>query len=154
MNVERSRRAWEHVRCHLAASQAGAVVRIPRQAGVPHPRNAGARLTSTWPVGQTADYLIEGRPPLAVREFADRYEAFLDTAHAATQVIGTIDRDPLAAMYLGAAILGGAIGTSASNKREGLLLGAGLGLLFAALVDSSLNDGAPERKRSREVDPV
>lgn len=152
MTAERSRRAWEHVRCHLAANQAGAIVVIPRQRGVPHPRNAGARLTSTWPVGQTADYLIEGRPPLAVREFADRYEAFLETAHAATEVLGTVERDPSAAMYLGAAILGGAIGTSVSNKKEGLLLGAGLGLLFAALVDSSIN-GAPSN-RSRKAGPA
>jgi len=149
MSTDSSRRAWERVRTHLVENQDGAIVTIPRRRGVPHPRNAGARLTSTWPVGQTADYLIEGHPPLAVREFTDRYEAFLDTARLATQVLGAVERDPSKAMYVGAAILGGAIGTSMSNKREGMLLGAGLGLLFAALLDSSLNHGASSRRRSR-----
>lgn len=137
MSTESSRRAWERIRTHLAENQEGAIVSIPRGRGVPHPRNAGARLTATWPVGQTADYLIDGRPPLAVREFPDRYEAFLDTAKFATQVLGAIERDPSTAMYVGAAVLGGAIGSSISNKREGVLLGAGLGLLFAALLDDS-----------------
>jgi hypothetical protein len=149
MNTESSRRAWERIRTHLAENQQGAIVSIPRHQGVPHPRNAGARLTATWPVGQTADYLLEGHPPLAVREFPDRYEAFLDTARLAAQVLGTVERDPTKAMYVGAAMLGGAIGSSVSNKREGMLLGAGLGLLFAALLDSSLDHDAPARRRSR-----
>jgi len=148
MTTENSRRAWERVRTHLAENEDGAIVTIPRRRGVPHPRNAGARLTSTWPTGQTADYLIEGNPPLAVREFPDRYEAFLDTARLATQVLGAVEQDPSKAMFVGAALLGGAIGTSMSNKREGMLLGAGLGLLFAALLDSSSSNSPARRRRS------
>lgn len=140
MTTEGSRRAWERVRSHLVENQDGAIVTIPRRRGIPHPRNAGARLTSTWPTGQVADYLIEGSPPLAVREFPDHYEAFLDTAKLASQVLGAVEQDPSKAMYVGAAMLGGAIGSSVSNKREGMLLGAGLGLLFAAVLDSSINE--------------
>ena len=56
-----------------------------------------------------------------------------------------MQRDPKAAMYVGSALLGGAIGSSVSGKREGMLLGAGVGLLFAALLDSSVNEGGHER---------
>ena len=84
-----------------------------------------------------------------MREFPDRFEASLDTARLTAHVLDAVERDPSKAMYVGAAMLGGAIGSSVSNKREGMLLGAGLGLLFAALLDSSLNDGAPARRRSR-----
>jgi hypothetical protein len=148
MSTERSRRAWDGLRAHLKENNEDVIVTIPRRRGFPHPRDAGARLTSTWPVGQTADYLIDGKPPLAVREFPDRFEASLDTARVAVQVLEAVERDPSKAMYIGAAMLGGAIGSSVSNKREGVLLGAGLGLLFAALLDGTLDEGAAARRRS------
>jgi hypothetical protein len=44
-------------------------------------------------------------------------------------------------MMLGSALFGGAIGASVSNRREGALVGAGLGLLFAALVDARPQEG-------------
>lgn len=137
MSSERSLRAWERIREQLQESQRGTVVAIPRRRGLPHPRNAGARLTSTWPVGQTADYLLDGRPPLAVREFHDRYEAFLDTAFMAGQVLRAVEEDPTKAMYVGAALVGGALGASMTSRRDGVVLGAGLGVLFAALLQSS-----------------
>jgi hypothetical protein len=103
----------------------------------------------TWPAGQIADYAFDGGPgeaPLAIREFEDHFEAFIDTARLTSQVLGAVEHDPSKAMYVGAAMLGGAIGTSVSSKREGMLLGAGLGLLFAALIDSSLNDNGRSRR--------
>ena len=136
-STQGSRRAWEEVRAQLGSEGRPTVIAIPRKKGFPHPRNAGARLTTTWPVGQVADYVIDGRPPLAVREFDDHFEAFLDTTRIAAQVLGAIERDPTAATYVGAALLGGAVGASMSNKKDGMVLGAGLGLLFAALLQSS-----------------
>ena len=59
MSTERNRRAWDGLRAHLKENQEDAIIMIPRRRGFPHPRDAGARLTSTWPVGQTADYLID-----------------------------------------------------------------------------------------------
>jgi hypothetical protein len=99
-------------------------------------------------MGQLADYAIEGEPgqaPLTVREFADRWEVFLDTARLTARVLEAVERDPSKALYVGAAMMGGAIGSSMTNKREGMLLGAGLGLLFAALLD----DNKPDRHRLR-----
>ena len=132
--------AWQNIRESLETS--GGRASVPKTL-FPHPRDAGANPTTTWPAGQLADYALDGgagKPPLVIREFPDRFEAFLDTARLATQVLGAVERDPSTAMFVGAAMLGGAIGTSVSNKREGMLLGAGLGLLFAAVIQGSLND--------------
>jgi hypothetical protein len=140
-SVNRNREAWDRVRLQIRPGTDA--VRVVRS-HVPHPRDAGARSTTTWPTGQIADYALDGgagEPPLLIREFSDRFEAFVGTAQVAGQVIGFMERDPKAAMYVGGALLGGAIGSSVSGKKEGMLLGAGVGLLFAALLDASLNDG-------------
>jgi len=137
--LNQNRQAWNRVRGQI---RPGTSVRISREE-VPHPRDAGARPTTTWPAGQIADYALDGgpgEPPLTIREFADRFEAFVGATQVATEVVGLVQRDPRAAMYVGGALLGGAVGTSVSGKREGMLLGAGIGLLFAALLDASLNE--------------
>ncbi len=134
MSDDSSRRAWEHVRAHICAAPPNTVLALPRRSGFPHPRDAGARLTATWPVGQTADYLLDGSPRLVVREFPDRWETFIEATLTSHQAL-RVDDDPTGALYLAAAMLGGVVGTSVSNKKEGVLLGAGLGLLFAAVVD-------------------
>jgi uncharacterized membrane protein len=77
---------------------------------------------------------------MVVREFDDRFEAFLDGMRLAKRAVDAAEMNPTAAMYLGGALFGGAVGASLSNRREGTLLGAGLGLLFAAVMDASLND--------------
>jgi hypothetical protein len=128
-----ARKAWDKVR-----SNAGdGMVRISK-GHIPHPRDAGARLTTTWPVGQIADYALDdaaSRPPLAIREFSDQWQAFLMTAQVTNEVFKMIDESPRAAFYTGAAFLGGVVGTSVAKSKEGMLLGAGLGLLVAALLD-------------------
>jgi hypothetical protein len=137
--TKQNHQAWEELRARLAANDPLAGVSIPRRMGFPHPRDAGGRMTATWPAGQTADYCIEGppgQPGLAVREFDDHFEAFLDTVRITTHAVEAAKREPEKALYIGAAMVGGAIGASMSNKREGVLLGAGLGLLFAAVVNS------------------
>jgi hypothetical protein len=136
-----STQAWRIARQRVAA--AGGMVVIPKSVPFPHPRDAGARPTITWPMGQLADYAIELEPsaaPLLVREFSDRYEAFLDGIHLAARAIQLAERRPAAAMYVGGALLGAAIGTAISNKREGAFVGAGLGVLLAAIAYSALRD--------------
>lgn len=147
--VAKSRRVWETVRGIAAAHPDPRGLRIPR-GRLPHPRDAGARLTTTWPVGQMADYAIDGSPgeaPLAIREFPDHWEVFIESAQLAGRALATLDEESSKAAYLaafGAVMLGGSIGASVTNKRSGVLLGAGLGLLFAALVTAALDDaGGP-----------
>ena len=143
-------RTWSDLHRALGSNDAGVTARIPK-AAIPHPRDAGARTASTWPVGQVADYAFDGgqgEAPLLVREFEDRFEAFLDGVRVTGAALNAAQRSPTAAMYMGGALLGGAIGSSVSNKREGALLGAGMGLLFAALLDSALNESrrSPTRR--------
>ena len=148
---DNDRRTWNLIREQVASMQEGGGLLGYSYArgSIPHPREAGARSTTTWPVGQIADYVIEGNPgqtPLAVREFADRWEVFLDTARLTAHVLNAVESDPSKAMYVGAAMLGGAIGSSMSNKREGMLVGAGLGLLFAAVLGASIDAPTPVRR--------
>lgn len=132
-----SRRAWQDVFRAVSSRPDAIGVSIPR-ARIPHPRDAGARPTTTWPVGQIADYALPGpagQPQLVVREFPDRWEALLDTTSMTTKIADAVERDPSKALYVGAALIGGTIGTSVSGTRQGMFAGVGLGLLLAALLD-------------------
>jgi len=129
--------SWRAVRSRIG--RAGDVMTIPKATFFPHPRDAGARLTTTWPVGQLADYVLEleiGAAPLVIREFADRYEAFLSGVQLTQQIIRLVEANPTAALYVGSALLGASIGTAITRKSEGALIGAGVGLLIAGIVQA------------------
>lgn len=147
MTAMTKKAAWGTLAQQLASRPDGTVAIVPRSAGLPHPRDAGARLTSTWPVGQVADWTLEARggtAPLTIRQFDDRFEAFLDTSKVAGALVEVIEKDPRRALYMGATMMGGAIGTAVNNKKSGALIGAGLGLLAAALLDSIMDEGEVE----------
>jgi hypothetical protein len=130
---------WSRARQQVLAT--GGVLRIPRHVSFPHPREAGAHPTATWPVGQLADYAIEferGAAPLLVREFTDRYEAFIAGAQLTAQIVALAESNPGVALFLGGALVGAALGAGLSNSRQGVILGAGLGILTAAIVNATL----------------
>jgi hypothetical protein len=134
---DRSIRAWRGVRARILRT--GATVIIPKTMPFPHPRDAGALLTTSWAVGQIADYLLDlelGSAPLVVREFVDRYEAFLIGVQLGQDVINLAEANPRAARYLGSALLGAAVGTAIRRKAEGALIGASIGLLLAGLAEA------------------
>ena len=134
----------------MAAASEACPLRIPR-GNLPHPRDAGARPTVTWPAGQVADYLLSmapGEAPLIIREFADFWEVFLVHASRPDQSANSSGNDADAALLFGGAILGGIIGASLSNKKGSVLLGAGIGLLMAAWVNAA--EEQQERVKRRE----
>lgn len=136
MNEKKSARiAWEKLRTKAE----NGTVSVPKS-HMPHPRDAGARFTTTWPVGQIADYALDasvpGSAPLAIREFSDQWQAFVMGARLAGDVFTLIEKNPRAAYYSSAALVGGVVGTSLGKSKETMLLGAGLGLLLAAILDS------------------
>jgi Glycine zipper len=134
----KSIQVWRAAHQRVAA---GGVATIPKTVLFPHPRDAGARPTVTWPVGQLADYALEleaGSAPLLIREFDNRFEAVVAGMQLAEQAVALAELNPRAAMYMGGALMGAVIGTAMTNKREGALVGAGVGLLIAALVNMNL----------------
>ncbi|MDA8349395.1 MAG: hypothetical protein M0038_11425 [Pseudomonadota bacterium] len=134
---DQSIRAWRDV--HARLGRTGGTVTIPKTTFFPHPRDAGARQTTTWAVGQLADYLLDlelGSAPLIVREFADYYEAFMTGVQLGDAVLNLANTHPRAARYLGGAMIGALVGTAIARKSEGALVGAGLGVLLAALVEA------------------
>jgi uncharacterized membrane protein len=88
-----------------------------------------------------ADYVMEfglGTAPLLIREFDDRYEAFVAGIQLTEQAIRLVQNNPTAALYLGGALIGASIATALTRSREGALLGAGVGLLLAAILYSRI----------------
>lgn len=137
-------RAWSGV--HRKVSVAGAMVTIPKSTLFPHPRDAGALPTAHWPVGQTADYVLEfglGVLPLFVREFSDRYEAFVQGVRFTAEALRLIERNPQQAMFVGGTLVGAAIGTAIGRNKQSALAGAGLGLLITVLINSSMQRRIP-----------
>jgi hypothetical protein len=135
-----SLQAWRSVRQRLPT---GTQLTIARDAGFPHPRDAGARATVSWPVGQIADWALElelGAPPLIIREFANRFEVTVAGVELARQIIALAEANPAAAMCLGGAMLGAAVGAAVTRRHEGTVLGAGLGLVFAALINAYVSE--------------
>ena len=105
------------------------------------PREAGARTTISWPVGHLADYALElelGAAPLLIREFVDRYEAVLAGVALAERTLALVEANPTAALCLGGALVGAAVGTALTRKPDGAILGAGLGTVVALLVKAYL----------------
>jgi hypothetical protein len=128
---------WRAVQRQLAAR--GGTLTIAKPARFSHPRDAGAHLTATWPVGQIADYVLAleaGAAPLLIREFTDRFEVFTDALQLTSRIVSMVEANPALAGYVGAALLGGVVGTAITGKREGALVGVGLGLLVAALLNA------------------
>jgi hypothetical protein len=131
--------AWHTARGKI---RGGGMVTIRKNLPFPHPLDAGAQPTASWPIGQLADYALElklGAAPLLIREFSDRYEAVVQSIQLTEQAVRFAESNPTAALYLGGTLLGAAIGTAITHKREGALLGAGLGLLIAALLNASIH---------------
>jgi hypothetical protein len=133
--------AWRDVR--LQIGDAGATITVPKTLQFPHPRDAGARLTTTWPVGQLADFVLEleiGAAPLLIREFSDRYEAFIAGVEFTQQLIRLVEANPTAALYIACTLVGAALGTAIGRSRDGAFIGAGLGLVAASILQSKLRD--------------
>ena len=132
--------AWNRVRQQL---RPGSSLTISKSRGLAHPRNAGARLTLSWPVGQLADYALDlpGAAPLLIREFADRYETALVGIKLAEQAMTLVEENPKAALYVGSTLLGATFG-ALTRQRNGVLAGAAIGAL-AALVLHGLSSQPP-----------
>ena len=128
------RQAWLDM--YRAVEQRGHAIIVPKGAGFPHPRDAGALPTTTWPAGQVGDYMLEvgvGIAPLLVREFADRFEAFVVGVQLVERVFQWVDENPDSASFIGGALLGAMTGAAIGRNRNGALLGAGVGLLIVAV---------------------
>jgi hypothetical protein len=137
----RSLEAWGAVRSRIG--HAGETITISKALAFPHPRDAGAHATTTWPVGQLADFALAlemGAAPLLIREFSDRYEAFTAGVQLTQQMIRLVEANPSAALYIGCTLVGASIGAAISRTREGTFLGAGLGLVAAAILQSKLRN--------------
>jgi len=144
-----SLQAWRAVHSALGARKRTLTIR--KDSPFPHPRDAGAQVTTTWPVGQLADFVLQfeaGVSPLLIREFEDRYEAFIAGVQLTQQILRLVEANPNAALYVGSALLGTAIGTAITRDRTGGIVGLGVGLLIAHIVQAKLAHSDPRYQHS------
>jgi len=141
---------WSQVRALLAAEPAFQGLRVPR-GPLPHPRDAGARSSTTWPVGQLADFVLgEGDAALAIREFPEHWEAFVPGRERRVAMPGVLEASE-SAMYFRGGLLGATVGAAVCNKPEGVVLGAGLGVLFAALIHAAVEERRTQGSRTNAL---
>lgn len=70
-------------------------------------------------------------------------EAFLSGVQLTQQIISLVEANPSAALYVGSALLGASIGTAIVRNSEGALIGAGVGLLIAGILQAVNANGRP-----------
>ena len=142
MTHQQTVQAWHAIRRQL---QPGRSLTISKSSGFPHPRDAGARQTLSWPVGQLADYALDlpGAAPLLIREFVDRYDAVLLGMELAEQAASLVETNPTAALYVGGTMLGATLG-ALTRQRNAVLAGAAIGALTALVLHAALT----QRKQS------
>ncbi len=144
-----SLQAWHSVYSALDTHRRTLTIR--KEFPFPHPREAGAQVTTSWPVGQLADFVLQfaaGASPLLIREFDDRYEAFIAGVQLTQQILQLVETNPSAAFFAGSALLGAAIGTAITRDRAGGIVGLGVGLLVARILQLKLTHQDPRSQHS------
>lgn len=129
-------RFWHGVRSELLQLPIGTVAHYTK-AGAPHPRDAGARLSMGWPVGQITDYRFDPEHDCSgmhVHELVTHWAVHIDRVHPACDLIEHVRRDKPDSLYWGGAVVGGLVGAALGGKRDSALAGAAFGLLAAAVI--------------------
>jgi len=142
-------RAWRSVHQRLGPNGR---MTISKALAFPHPREAGARATISWPMGQIADYALEvgvGLAPIFIREFTDRYEIAMAGIDLTGRAIALLEANPKAALCTGGALLGAAVATALARKADAAVAGAVLGALTVLLLNTYLE----QRELSRTTCP-
>jgi len=139
---------WERVMAQARTVPPRTFIQYPKYQ-LPHPRDAGARVSVGLPRGQIADYRF---PPdhrcrgLHVQEFDGCWEIHVDEVHPECGALDHLRRDaPGAWTCLGAAV-GGLLGAALGRSKGAAAIGAGLGALLAR---SSSRDAGETRERPR-----
>jgi len=142
---------WGAVRREVASHPPRTLVAYPKRS-LPHPRDAGARVSAGIPRGQIEDYRF---PPeddcggLHVQEFDDRWEAHIDGVHPACDAVDHLRVDAPGAWVAAGGALGAAVGILLGRSKAAALAGAGIGALLAALTAGRSGEESRGARRPR-----
>jgi hypothetical protein len=115
--------SWHDIRARLGAEPEGTRLRLARHL-CPHPLDGGLRRGLDLPVGQRADFRLDGARPLCVQDLGSHYEAWLEPAAASAPA-------PAAAAPVPGAAAGALVALLLAGTREAVLVGALLGAALA-----------------------
>ena len=135
---------WQSVSESLRKSPPGTHLAYAKTA-LPHPRQAGARISIGLPAGQIADYRFgpdKFCSGLHVQEYNDRWVAHIDKVHPDCGPVRHISQDAPAAWCMGGAVLGASIGAALGRKGGLIIAGAGIGFLVAIIAREILKQGS------------
>ena len=107
-----------------------------------HPRAAGMSPSMGLPEGQIGDFrlALPNGGGLHVKDFGTHYEAHLDEVHPDVNLVEHLRKDAPGVFIAGGVALGAVVGRSVGTSKDGTLVGAALGGLFAALLASTQDD--------------
>jgi hypothetical protein len=129
---------WSEMARVLANHGPGACARIEKSQ-VQHPLDGGMRRAIAMPVGQQADYQLRcrGGAVLFVKDFGTHYEAHVADGEPHRPAGAPSRAVAPGATVAGGVALGALFGAMLSRKGEGVVAGALIGGLLAALAGSS-----------------
>lgn len=133
MNNSNPSLVWSSVLHRARALREGARIDIGKRS-IPHPIEAGARVSVGLPVGQVTDYRF---PPshdcsgLHVQEFEDYWSIHVDKVHPACDIFAHLREDAPSGWIAGGAALGALAGLALGRSSGAILAGAALGALVA-----------------------
>jgi len=141
VSSKRQSNPWQTVTEYLRDGSTGMYATYAKHS-LSHPRQVGARVTASLPVGQIADYRFgpeTGCMGLHVQEYERHWAARIDQAQNTDGSFSDLAPDTLAARWVTCALLGAAAGAALGRKSGAVLAGAGIGLLVAALISPKEN---------------
>jgi hypothetical protein len=121
-----------------------------RKRDLPHPKEAGAKVSLGIPRGQITDYRF---PPghdcrgVHVQEFDGYWEAHIDEVHPACDLVEHLRVDAPGGWVAVGALVGGLVGLAIGRSKGAFAAGACLGLLLSGATTDSVLRGEQRRER-------
>jgi hypothetical protein len=127
--------SWRVVREMLQREPAGTILRVPK-VKLPHPLDAGAEVSTSLAVGQSADYRWRhaNGVRLHAREFPTYYEVQYEKLAASETARPAVASSESLAVAAGLTAFGALVGGLLGRSRASTFLGGGIGAVIGSLV--------------------
>jgi hypothetical protein len=130
-----------------------------RKHQVPHPIDAGMRMSTGLPAGQLADYRLKlpDCSGLHVQDYGTHYLVHWDRTDPGCDLVAHLVRDAPGTYIAGATLIGGLVGALLGRSDKAMLAGALVGAALggvALAADESAQRSTPSGRPQRRRGPV